>query len=77
MFDLYDTLKAGGVIMTSKKPFLSFVIEEDLLERIDDYRFENRFESRAAAIKSLITIALEVEENSGQQQLIPQPKRQK
>lgn len=48
--------------MPSKKPFLNFVIEPDLLERIDEYRFKNRFESRAAAIKYLLRVALEVEE---------------
>ena len=44
--------------MASKKPFLSFVIEEELLKRIDDYRFKNRFESRAAAVKHLLEVAL-------------------
>jgi metal-responsive CopG/Arc/MetJ family transcriptional regulator len=44
--------------MPSKKPFLSFVIEEDLLKNIDDYRFKNHFESRASAIKYLIEYAL-------------------
>ncbi len=45
--------------MSSKKPFLSFVVEKSLLKKIDDFRFENRFESRAAAIKFLIEKALE------------------
>lgn len=44
--------------MPSKKPFLSFVIGEELLKNIDNYRFENHFESRAAAIKYLIEYAL-------------------
>ncbi|MDO9566540.1 MAG: hypothetical protein Q7J15_07360 [Candidatus Desulfaltia sp.] len=48
--------------MPSKKPFLSFIIEPELLKLIDDYRFKHRFESRAAAIKHLIKIALELEE---------------
>lgn len=47
--------------MPSKKPFLSFVVEEELLEQIDNYRFLNHFESRAAAIKYLITVALKIE----------------
>lgn len=44
--------------MPSKKPLLSFVIDEDLLKAIDDYRFKHRFESRAAAIKWLLSWAL-------------------
>ena len=44
--------------MPSKKPFLSFVIETDLLKAIDDFRFEHRFSSRAAAVKWLVAWAL-------------------
>jgi metal-responsive CopG/Arc/MetJ family transcriptional regulator len=44
--------------MPSKKPFLGFVVKESLLKKIDDFRFENRFESRAAAIKWLLEEAL-------------------
>jgi hypothetical protein len=44
--------------MASDKPFLSFVIEPELLKRLDDFRFKNRFESRAAAIKWLLDWAL-------------------
>jgi metal-responsive CopG/Arc/MetJ family transcriptional regulator len=47
--------------MNSDKPVVNFVIEEDLLKKIDDYRFEKRFPSRAAAIKNLIRIGLEQE----------------
>lgn len=38
---------------------LTFVVPKDLLARIDDYRFEHRFRSRAAAIKWLLEWALE------------------
>jgi metal-responsive CopG/Arc/MetJ family transcriptional regulator len=48
--------------MTTTKPFLSFVIEEELLQKIDNYRFEKRFPTRAAAIKNLIKIGLKQEE---------------
>lgn len=45
--------------MASQKPMLTFVIDDALLRRIDDYRFEHRFESRAAAIKWLMEWALD------------------
>ena len=48
--------------MATKKPFLSFVIDEKLLQRIDDYRYKNRFPTRAAAIKHLLEVALDAEE---------------
>jgi hypothetical protein len=38
---------------------LTFVIEADLLKRLDDFRFKNRFSSRAAAIKWLLVFALD------------------
>ena len=45
--------------MGSEKPFLSFVIDPDLLKRLDDFRFEQRFATRAAAIKWLLAWALD------------------
>jgi len=40
--------------MPTKKPILNFVVDEELLKRIDDYRFENRINSRSEAVRSLI-----------------------
>lgn len=51
--------------MPIKKPFLSFVIDPDLLRSVDDFRFERRFSSRAAAILWLIRRALAAEEYDG------------
>ena len=45
--------------MSTDKPVLNFVIEPDLLKRVDDFRFKNRFDSRAAAIKWLLKAALD------------------
>ncbi len=44
--------------MPSDKPFLSFVIEQDLLDKIDNYRFNHRFPSRSSAIRFLVEYAL-------------------
>lgn len=44
--------------MPSEKPLLNFVIDQDLLDRIDEFRYDNRFPSRAAAIKWLLDWAL-------------------
>ena len=43
----------------SEKPFLHFVIDPELLRRLDDFRFQYRFETRAAAIKWLLEAALD------------------
>ena len=43
----------------AEKTLLNFLIESDLLKRVDDFRFKNRFDSRAAAIKWLLAWALD------------------
>ena len=40
------------------KPLLNFLVEPDLLKRLDDFRFKHRFDSRAGAIKWLLDWAL-------------------
>lgn len=47
------------VAMPRKTPLLTFLIEPELLTRIDDFRFANRFGTRAAAIKWLLSAALD------------------
>ena len=41
------------------KPFLNFSVDKDLMKRIEDFRFKNRFQSKAAAIKWLLVFALD------------------
>jgi hypothetical protein len=45
--------------MGSEKPLLHFIIEPALLKRLDDFRFKHRFTTRAAAIKWLLSWALD------------------
>jgi hypothetical protein len=49
-----------------KLPFVHLVVDEELLERIDDFRFSFRLPSRSEAIRWLITAALD-------QNPIPEP----
>ena len=44
--------------MPINKTLLNFIVEDRLLERIEDFRFKNRFATRAAAIKWLLDWAL-------------------
>lgn len=46
--------------MGTKKPILNFVVDQDLLQRIDDFRFQNRFDTRAASVKWLLDWALNI-----------------
>jgi len=44
--------------MPTDKPKIIFVADKDLLERLDDFRFENRINSRSEAIRRLLEEAL-------------------
>lgn len=44
--------------MPSEKPKILFVANDDLIRRIDDYRFENRIKSQSEAIRRLLEAGL-------------------
>ena len=44
--------------MPTEKPKIIFVADNDLLERLDDFRFENRINTRSEAIRRLLNEAL-------------------
>jgi metal-responsive CopG/Arc/MetJ family transcriptional regulator len=44
--------------MPTSKPRILLTVDKDLLERIDDFRFENRINSRSEAIRRLIKESL-------------------
>jgi len=50
--------------MPSNKPKILFVMEKDLFERIEDFRFNNRIASRSDAIRRLIESGLASENKS-------------
>ncbi|MEG1316880.1 MAG: hypothetical protein RSC86_05850 [Oscillospiraceae bacterium] len=45
--------------MPTEKPRYTVIVDEELLKRIDDFRFENRYASRSAATLELIRIGME------------------
>ena len=44
--------------MPTEKKILNFAIDDDLLRRLEDFRFENRIKSQSEAIRRLISEAL-------------------
>jgi len=46
--------------MPTEKPKIILVMENDLLKRIDDFRFENRINTRSETIRLLIEAGLKV-----------------
>ena len=45
--------------MPTEKPRYTVIVDDELLKRIDDFRFENRYPSRSAATLELIRLGLE------------------
>jgi len=50
--------------MATNKPQILLTIDEELLKRIEDFRFENRINTRSEAIRKLINQALQKYEKS-------------
>ena len=46
-------------IMPTEKPRYTVIVDDELLKRIDDFRFENRYPSRSAATLELIRLGME------------------
>lgn len=44
--------------MPTEKPILNFAVDKELLKRLDDFRFENRINTRSEAIRRLLEEAL-------------------
>lgn len=56
-----DELMYNGaevIIMPTNKPQYCITVDEELLKQIDDFRFENRFNSRSKATVKLICLGL-------------------
>lgn len=49
--------------MTDKKRVVNLPLTDELLKRIEDYRFSNRFPTRLDAIRALLEYALAVDES--------------
>lgn len=46
-------------VMPTEKPRYTIIVDDELLKRIDDFRFENRYPSRSAATLELIRLGME------------------
>ena len=44
--------------MPTEKPIVNFAVDKELLDRLDDFRFENRINTRSEAIRRLLEEAL-------------------
>ena len=53
--------------MPTEKPRYTITVDDELMQRIDDFRFENRYASRSAATLELIRMGMEVLEKEQKQ----------
>lgn len=54
--------------MPTEKPRYTITLDEEMLKKIDDFRFENRFPNRTQATLELIRIGMEVLEKQQEEQ---------
>ncbi len=45
--------------MSTDKPRYSITVDDELLQKIDDFRFEKRYQSRSSATVDLIRLGIE------------------
>ena len=50
------------IFMPTKKDILNFAVDSDLMKRLDDFRFDNRINTRSEAIRRLLDKALKIYE---------------
>ena len=55
---MYDMNQEVTIVPTNK-PRYTVIVDEELLNKIDDFRFENRYPSRSAATLELIRLSME------------------
>ena len=53
--------------MPTEKPKIIFVADKELLDRLDDFRFENRINSRSEAIRRLLEEGLKKYEKNAKE----------
>ena len=53
--------------MPTEKPRYTITLDEEMLQKIDDFRFENRFANRTQATLALIRIGMETLEKQKKQ----------
>ena len=54
--------------MSTEKPRYTITLDEEMLKKIDDFRFENRFPNRTQATLELIRIGMEALEKQQEEQ---------
>ena len=59
---LFLSIWDNNRIMPTEKPTITFIADEDLIERINDFRFTKRIKNQSEAIRQLLRKALDLYE---------------
>jgi metal-responsive CopG/Arc/MetJ family transcriptional regulator len=54
-------MSSGFKKTPNAKPIINITIDDDLLEKVEDFQFTNRIKNRSEAIRQLIILGMEVE----------------
>lgn len=57
---------AGHKKTPNAKPIINITIDDDLLQKVEDFQFENRIKNRSEAIRQLLLKAMEIEDEEGE-----------
>ena len=63
--------------MPTKKPRFIVTVDEDLFDQIEDFRFENRYQNRNAAMIELIRAGLKAKEERDEEREVHQREEKK
>jgi len=61
--------------MPTKKNILTFMVDDELGKKLDDYRFENRIGSRSEAIRQLLEKILEISKTTPPTAKVKKPRK--
>ena len=60
---VYNIIKKGGDYMATNRPRYTVSVDDELFKQIEDFRFEQRFNTRSEATVELIRLGLEYLKN--------------
>lgn len=61
--------------MATKKPRYMISVDDDMFNEIEDFRFEQRFQTRSEATTELIRLGLEALKREAQNKATQEPKK--
>lgn len=64
-----------AIVLATKKPRYMISVDDDMFNEIEDFRFEQRFQTRSEATTELIRLGLEALKREAQNKATQEPKK--